>query len=81
MRALSFLPLLAITAATALAAPLAACSTQGERDMVSYTAAVERQRTACEARGGTLQPTGKVTGNAAADHPCRIGQATATPQP
>ena len=77
MRPLTLIPLLA--AATLAAAPLAACSTQGERDMVSYRAQVERLRTDCEARGGTLQPTGKISGNAAIDHPCRIRQATAIP--
>lgn len=78
MRPLLLIPLLA-AAATALAAPLAACSTNGGRDMASYGAEVERLRVACEARNGTLQPTGRISGNPALDNPCRIREATAIP--
>jgi hypothetical protein len=81
MRPIFLNPLLAASAA---AASMAACASPGaggsERAMsAGYGAEIDRLRADCEARGGTLIPTGRISGTAALDYPCRIRDASAIP--
>lgn len=72
-----------LVAAAAGAASVAACLSTGPgargAPSASYSAELERLRADCEARGGTLIPTGRISGNAAVDYPCRIHEATTIP--
>ena len=56
---------------------LAACA--GDNHPSTSAAELERLRADCEARGGILRPTGRLSGTPALDNPCIIRGATNLP--
>lgn len=67
---------LSISALLALVT-LAACASSGKP--AATTSRLEDLRRRCEARGGMLVPSGRVTGQEALDYPCLIRGATSLP--
>jgi uncharacterized lipoprotein YmbA len=56
---------------------LAACASDGRPS--ASTTQLDRLRRDCEAKGGMLVPSGRLTGEVALDNPCRLHDATNLP--
>ncbi len=79
MRPRSVVPTLGLLALTAC---LTACATgpMGPAAPGSYQSELDRLEAECTARGGILISSGRISGQAAIDHPCQInGPATRLP--